>query len=511
MSPLQQPVHIFRKDVRHLWPETLVSIALLVAFAWAVAQTLAPGDGSFNPAVLALVALRLLIPISWLVLISRLVHDEELVGDRQFWITRPYTWYSLLASKVLYLAVFVGVPFLLMQAWLLHHAGLYPTLLVPALLKNLLYIAALFLLPLFVIAVVTATFPRYISSVLGGFIYLFIVVSFAAYKWPESFVTPWLPETVGVLAFAMIIAAVIIQYARRKTLIARVLLVAVPLVVVVLVLIAPVNALTNHRYPDNTIGTATLFEDPLHQDTTGRLFIFRHQVSLNLPITVQLKGVDEKTFLDAQRFRLTLDGPGVVHYLSDWSGEAANFTPGQKFYLLPLRLPESVFDKIHNQPVSLHVELGLQTFRTGTSYSVTATETPFPLPGHAACLASADQGNLECRFAFANPGFMQVAATVHNGDCMTPGTDTAPAVGGLPPSTFPFGFSPIEVTHTQLSIPDNRKVALCPGTRTTFTPTVPGDYARLKLDIPSITLDPYAARIQPRPTAPEAEAPTPEP
>jgi hypothetical protein len=510
MSPLQQPFHIFRKDARHLWPETLVSIALLIAFAWAIVQTLQPSDGSFNPASLALLVLRLFIPISWLVLISRLVHDEELVGDRQFWTTRPYTWYSLLVAKLLYIIVFIGIPFLLMQAWLLHHEGLYPTLLIPELLKNFLFIAVIFLLPLFVIAVVTATFPRYISSALGGFIYVFVVLAFAAYKWPESFVAPYLPQILAVLALAIIFAAIIVQYARRKTLIARLLLVSVPIVIAIFALLAPVNALTSHRYPDTAIGTASFFEDPMHQDTSGRLFVFQNKINLNLPVMVQLNGVDDKTFIEAQRYRLTLDGPNGVHYTSDWSSERATFTTAQKLYLLPLRLPEKIFNQVHNQPVALHLELGTQAFHAGTPYSVSATETPFPIPGHAACLTSDQQGSLECRFPFANPGYMQVAATVHSGDCFTPGPQSAPAYGGLAPSNIPFGFSPIEVTRAQLTVQGSTRVPLCPGTRTTFTPTVPGTYARLHLDIPTITLDPYAGRIQPRPTTPDTDSPQPQ-
>jgi hypothetical protein len=416
MSPLQQPIHIFRKDARHLWPETLVSIALLVAFAWATAQTLQPSDGGFNPATLALLALRLFIPISWLILISRLVHDEELVGDRQFWTTRPYTWYSLLAAKLLFIAIVIGIPFLLMQAWLLHHAGLYPTLLIPALLKNLLYIAAVFLLPLFVVAVVTGTFPRYISSVLGGFIYLFIVLSISAYKMPEAFAAPYLAQIVGVVVLAMIVAAVVIQYARRKTLISRLLLIAIPLVIAIFALLAPVNALNSHRYPDTSIGTATFFADPMQQQPDGRIFTFQHKINLDIPALVQLNASDDKTFFEAERFRLTLDGPSGYHYASDWSSTRSIFTPDQKFYVIPLRLPEDVFNKVHNQPVSLHVELGTQSLHSGTPYTVTASETPFPIPGHAACLASDDKGDLECRFAFANPSFMQISATVHNGD-----------------------------------------------------------------------------------------------
>ena len=128
---MTQPIHILRKDVRHLWPEIAVSICLLIALAWIVPHTW-PTDAPnplaeqnnlpwLFPVLGAFV--RFLIPVVWVVVVSRLVHDEPLVGDRQFWITRPYTWYNLLASKLLFIVLFLYVPLLVMQAWLQHHAG----------------------------------------------------------------------------------------------------------------------------------------------------------------------------------------------------------------------------------------------------------------------------------------------------------------------------------------------------------------------------------------------------
>ena len=70
----------------------------------------------------------------------------------------------------------------------------------------------------------------------------------------------------------------------------------------------------------------------------------------------------------------------------------------------------------------------------------------------------------------------------------------------------PFGFSPVEITHTSLSVGES-KASLCAGTPTTFTSLEEGTYGRLTLDIPSITLDPYALRIptkQPTPNPTEA-------
>jgi hypothetical protein len=497
MSPVQQPVHILRKDAIHLWPETLVSFALLIAFAWAEAQTWLPPDGTMNLAGLFTGILRFLIVVSWLILISRLVHDEELVGDRQFWITRPYTWYGLLTAKILYLALFICLPFILMQAWLLHHAGLYPTLLIPALLKNQIYIVGVYLLPLFVIAAVTATFVRYISSVLGGFIYLFVVAAIAAYNWSDKLDAPNLVYLLSATLVILVLAALLIQYARRKTFIARLLLVAVPLAFVVFALLSPVNLLTSHRYPETSTGKLAFEPNPTLQQPAGKLFNFQKKVVIILPVQIQLAGLSDQSELVAQRIRVTVDGPGSFHYTSDWSSTTASFSTRQPIANVGFRLPQNVYDRIHDQPVAIHLQLGTQTFQPGTPYTVKAQETAFPLPHHAACTVISDDGTLECRFAFSN------------GNCVTPGPATAPAFAGLKPTQVPFGFSPVEITHTQLSVGQGQ-AALCAGTPTTFTPMTEGAYSRLTLDIPSITLDPYAIRIptkQPTPT----QTPEPQP
>jgi hypothetical protein len=498
MSPLTQPLHIFRKDATHLWPETLVSVALLAAYAWADVQTWTPTEG-FNPASLGKGILAFLIVISWLILVSRLVHDEELVGDRQFWTTRPYTWYGLLAAKVIYIAVFIGLPFLVMQAWLLHHAGLYPTQLVPALLKNLLYIALIFLLPLLAIAAVTATFVRYISSVLAGFIYLFAVLAIVGYNAPESLAAPYIGYLISGALLVLVVVALLLQYWRRKTLVARLLLVAVPLVFVLFALLTPTNLLNARRYPEVSAGVLSLDTNPMLQQPDGRLFVFQHKVVVDLPLQVQLKGFDENSIIAVQRVRAEITGANGFHYTSDWSSDNAELLPQRPVGMAHLRLPEAVWNKIHSQPVAVHLQLGTQIFSAGTAYSVNATETAFPVPGHAACTVLAEDGSLNCRFPFGNPAFTRVSATVHDGNCLMPGLRSAQATAAIPPSNSPLGFSPVDVTHTELSLGES-KVPLCPDTRTTFVPSVEGGYGRMTLDIPSVTLDPYAYRIPVRPS-----------
>jgi hypothetical protein len=495
MSPVRQPLHIFRKDAIHLWPETLLSIALLVGFAWAESQTWLPPDGSFNVAVIVAPIIKFLLVISWLVLTSRLVHDEELVGDRQFWTTRPYTWYSLLGAKVLYLVVFVCLPFVIMQAWLLHHAGLYPTQLIPGLLKNVLLISVVALLPLLALAAVTATFVRYISSVIGGFIYFLVVIVIGAYNWSDSLDAPYLGYLFSGTLITLILISLVIMYWKRKTAVSRLILAAVPLAVILFGLFAPLNLLNAHRYPDTSVGTATFDPNPMRQQPAGRVFDKQKKILLAIPVQLQLNTLPDGNFIELQRARVTIDGPDSFHYTSDWSSDGGTFFPLQTAYTLPIRLPLSVFDKIHNQPVAMHIQLGTQTFHPGKPYSINATEKPFPLPGHASCTLSSETGEMECRFPFYKDNVTQVSATIHDGDCQAPGQLSATAYGTQAPSpTLPFGFTPVEFDHTSLSA-GQTKVPLCPGTRTTFTTAEGGDYGRIHLDIPTITLDPYALRI----------------
>jgi len=495
MSPLVQPLHIFRKDAIHLWPETLISVALLAAFGWAQVHTWVPQEG-FNPASLGVGFLVVLLPVMWLVLMSRLVHDEELVGDRQFWITRPYTWYSLLLSKILYLFVFIGLPLIVMQMILLHHAGLYPMLVIPAVLKNLGMVAVIFLLPLLVIAAVTATFIRYISSALAGVIYLFIVFLIAGYNWGDSLGAPYVIYFISISLLLILLAALLIQYALRKTFIARIMLIALPLVFIVFALITPVNLFSAHRFPDVSVGKLTFVDDPNLHQAEGNVFSIEHKNLIQIPVHVELTGISDENFVVVERVHFTIDGPNGYHYNSDWIGDQYTFSNDVPNAILPVPMPTSVFDKIRNQPVAMHIELGTQTFRAGTPYTVTATEKPFPIPGHAICVVAPDTGVLECRFPYSNPDIVQVTATAHSGNCANPGPQQAQAGTLLQPSTLPVRFSPVDITNTTLKV-GNTDVPLCPGTPATFRSAIAGEYGRIHLDISNITLDPYAFRVNP--------------
>ena len=178
---MKQILHIFAKDFRHFWPEILISLALVGALVWIYPSTwlsqnglYAVSGGAFLPSMLeaGLLAglLTVLIPVSWWLLIARVIHAEALVGDRQFWVTRPYEWKKLLGAKVLFLAVFLYLPLLIAQCLLLFRAGFHPLSFFPGLLFNLLLITAVIVLPLLAITTVTATFAGLTLTLLAGLV-----------------------------------------------------------------------------------------------------------------------------------------------------------------------------------------------------------------------------------------------------------------------------------------------------------------------------------------------------
>ncbi len=175
---MKQMLHIFAKDSRQFWPEILICLALVAAFVWIYPSSWLSGNtlsavagGDFVQVLFEQYLggiLKLLIPVSWWLLIARVIHAEALVGDRQFWLTRPYEWKKLLGAKALFLVVFLYLPLLIAQCLLLFRAGFHPLSFIPGLLFNLLLITGILVLPLMAIASVTATFARVTVTLLAG-------------------------------------------------------------------------------------------------------------------------------------------------------------------------------------------------------------------------------------------------------------------------------------------------------------------------------------------------------
>src|SRR5439155_3795138 len=121
---MKQVLHILKKDIRRHWPEILLSLAVLAAYVWNEPDQWVPRELSENRLRNFLTgALTVTVVVSWCMLVVRVVQGEKLVGDRQFWVTKPYDWKKLLAAKLLFMIAFISVPTLIAGSVLFAKAG----------------------------------------------------------------------------------------------------------------------------------------------------------------------------------------------------------------------------------------------------------------------------------------------------------------------------------------------------------------------------------------------------
>jgi hypothetical protein len=500
---LPQPLHIFQKDVRHLWPETLVALVLFTGFAWTAPYGWHSSEYSPYLQILSWL-LHVLMPISWLVVISRLIHDELLVGDRQFWTSRPYDWGMLLLAKVLYLLVFLYLPFFLMQVYLLKHAGLYPMLALPALLHNLLLLTVFLILPITALAAVTSTFARLLLSFLGAILYCLLVAGIAGYVLFRTMPAPHLAAIILVLVLLLPAVALVYQYATRRTAVARAILLATPLVVVLVVALTPATAIIHSAYPIASGGSLPQFAAfPLPAGTKaapGAPYVNHGDVTLRVPFNVT--GEDKDSNYSVTGVASAVSGAGA-----DWSGgyvggvnESINI--GLPYVLLRASIPRSVFDKVSTTPVDLHLSVAVDHMQAGATTTWKSAAGTFAIPDHGLCLFPTDETGAPatpvCRFPLEAPQYLVVSAPVTPGSCAEPSGQQTQGTTVLANRISSFNFDPVVQLPLSLATGDRNpqhRYVLCAGTPLSFIDAKSVGKMRFELDDKRVVLGPLAERM----------------
>lgn len=224
-------LHIVRKDARRLWPQIAISLALLMALAFQ--------DGARVDAVpgAAEGGLSLALPLVWACLLALAVQQESPADDRQFWITRPYRRGTLLASKLVFTALFVHLPALMGAAAVMMARGFSPWAGAVELVRGQLVLAVVLTIPALAVA---ALFPNPLQ-----FLFAAIAVPAAA-VWATGLLRmPWGwgvqsgYESGLALLLPAAVAILLLQYLRRRLWLTRGIGVAAALAAILLCALAP--------------------------------------------------------------------------------------------------------------------------------------------------------------------------------------------------------------------------------------------------------------------------------
>ncbi len=499
-----QPLHILQKDVLHLWPEILVSLLVYVAFAVCAPEN---WQGSPYLGIIQLVwfLLHVLLPVAWLVLIARLIHDETLVGDRQFWTSRPYHWAGLLASKVLFLILFIYVPFALMQIFLLKHAGLHPTTALPGLFKDLGLLTVYFILPLTAIAAVTGTFTRMLLSTIGAVLYMLVAFGVIVWLVFERMRPPVLNHILLAVVILLPAAALIYQYATRRTTISRVLLLATPLLLILVTLALPYGPLLRADYKTQAGSadpTLSDFPEQLRPKAPqpGRLAVLGGKVQVQIPYAVT--GADRKSGYLIQGVAISITAPNLK-WTSDFteSPQEQQLSSGNPVAAVTVPIPQNIFNQIRSTPADVHLVLATSHLKAGDPQTWKAGAPAFDVPGHGVCTwpASDVSGGLDpvCNYPYEIPRVNFAEAKLAAGSCSGP---TVPARGRLTAQTqLPNFLDPVASVPFSLRTEDpsaQHQYTLCAGTPVEFIEAQDLGHVRFDVDLKGLILDNYAIRFQ---------------
>ena len=435
---MSQILHIFRKDARHHWPEIVISLALLVIYATLQPRTWT--EQQYNREFLDTFIHYLpgILILSWVFLIVRIVQGETLVGDRQFWITRPYEWHGLLAAKLLSVFVFFHLPLFIAQIVLLYVAKFPVMSSIPGLLcVHALFVFAL-VLPSFTIGSVTSGIGQtalallIVCVVFVGFAYLSTVL-------PDSDIGIDSPDTAyGLLYGATCVAVILIQFNYRRTVAARLIIGAVAAAMIATSIVWPFLFSATDAFPPPKPNAPLPAQFSLDQNlifggSDGEEFrSYRDDVELEFPI--QISGLAAKTLAELRAAKLDLDLPTGEHWTSHWQSVYHNISFGRTRDWPNIKMKRSVFDRFKSSAVRARLTFGFNVYELGTTPQTVLTADRINYPGGGRCLNEISRDSLRCFSALKQPGPLFIAADLPNSSCAVSKSASAEGWSSAPAS-----------------------------------------------------------------------------
>jgi hypothetical protein len=477
---MKQALCIFRKDVHHLWPAILVVILLTVVHAIFEVRG-SPVNVPETARVNSIAnLLTMLLPLGLWFLVAQAVYQETLPGDRQFWLTRPYRWTSLLASKILFAVVFISIPLFFSDCYILGIQGFPVVGVFPDLLLRFLAVAAVFILPAFAIATITTGLPQFVLA-----IFILLLAQIAESLLSGSGRSIDISGALLLVAIAVILAAIVIwQYTKRRTSAARIFLLAGTLGF--FPGISATSAFIAHHTTPNTLPTAPNgYEVDIgydsgrvpalglaHQYVPGEVLADIPLAVIGLPPGTLLRGRAELTFDVAAKTW----PPGG--YLSGWIERQRNE------YWLKINLEKPWLAELKGKLATVHAHFIVEIVTDEIRATIPVSEPSFTAPDLGLChlIAGPPRASLECR-----SGLSQTVETTVLLD--SPGT--APVnLGEVMPHSLPMGLTPTTQTiNVSAELNSGSRLCLIPRQKLTeFQRTV---------NLPAVDLSKYILPSQP--------------
>ena len=512
---ISRVLHIFQNDVRRLWPQIVATLALMVFVIWSAPDHWLPWDQ--RSAITKMVPPIVLLPVAWSLLVIRVIHGDKLVGDRQFWVTRPYGWKTLLAAKVLFIALAINLPMLISDAIVLSRAGFTPTEYALGLIWRQLLLTILLVLPSLALATLTGTQSRLEGLVFFGVGLLILLIFGEGSSASGLYALDWVRTCLELLVVALACIEILLwQYSRRERAIGYQLLAAGLALVGIVHIFMPWSALVSYEYlhSDASPGFSSF---QLDYDPDPALYLHQKSSpgvpgSVRLQVPVRVSGLPEGYAVAGDAIKVSVETADHLSWHSRWENSGIitwSSSDNDHHGFVDFTVSDWLFERAKSDSVKLRLTLAL-TFLKEHPVTAVATEQPFRVPGVAICAVSGKMQNssIFCRAPLRTPYQYSVKIDWTGSRCFSVSGNVESANDKIPPSgswysnmdPLPAEFAILPVVTFNLGSSSGEAMLgrsgyvsyyVCPGVQLTFGTHDAAARTQRELEINSIRLTDY--------------------
>ncbi len=426
---------IFKKDWKLLWMFVVAVASLHGISAFIIFRLGLFGEN----AMLGMLsqAVPILAFFSSMFLIAAIVHIEAIPGVRQDWLVRPIRRGDLLFEKFLFVVLMVEGPIFLANLFQGLASGFSLRSAASAAASYIIFLLFFLILPLFAFASVTRNMTEAFifgcgcAFITGAFLTVTEYINFSA---NDTLVTVthsgigWIGE---VLRFAMVAAAAAVilglQYFRRKTVMARSLLLAFGLLILASQFLPwkPAFAVEQRLSQKPAAGASTMvtfvpergrFRSPSGLlASSGNAQRSRSDASADVFLPLQIAGVRDDAILLTDRVEVHLtaqDGRSVYH----GNGEGLEVAregpdPAEEQVYQQIGVPMAVYRTAKDQPVEVRVDYSLTLLGLAKSYSMAAMDGDERMPGWGWCQTKMNEAGTAVELHCMEPGRGPICGT----------------------------------------------------------------------------------------------------
>jgi len=507
---MKQALHILRKDVRHLWvyialmAGAVIATALIYPASWRGEEN-EISAGRFLGMALQPELVLILVPLAAWLLLTRVLQEEPLVGDRHFWLTRPYRWQQLLLARGLFYVATMPIPVIVMQMVIIHRAGFSAWAALPVLLVNAGTLS-LFLLLFAVIAVVTRTFVQALFTLIGLIIYIAVCAGLSSHFEANRFSPGPDGPLFNFFLILVPIGIIVVQFASRRVLWSRfafgILLLAFGIVVSV-----PMGSITvPMNYPEQREPEVLLRFDADSSRKLENLRVDPNSKDVVVRLPLQSGGLVLNHRYSATGLSVKLQGKDGTRWNSGWIPQGLALVPGGSVETAEFQIPQSIFQQLKTTEVQAEIELAIRETVMGGVTKTVLKEGWNDLPAIGRCRAYNARfagAGLQCQTAVWQPYTAEVGVQYFTAACGSslshPGEAGYTHAFGESERVLPMSLPGVWANRiglgNNLYNEDKVKRYICPGSQITIRRILDGQQMRIRAKADGIHLAEYAGHV----------------